>query len=207
VQDDKANRAPAEDAQWFRLASQDVGNATGPDDPWGEYGDSVGVVVPWSPPDHFEGVSADHLLRVQQIIDRGQYRADVQAKEWAGKVVASVLKLSDDAQDKADRAKINALLRTWLSTGALVKVEGKDAKSMPRTFIEVGEWAVQGVSPPSKGEVWNGVEGVEPARPHHTSPPMGEVVGRSCAKVEKQGVETTLADGPREGPSSDPRAR
>lgn len=171
VQDDKANRAPAEDAQWYRLASQNVDNSTGRDDPFGEEGDSVGVVTRWSPPDAFDGVTADHLYRVQQRIETGQWRADVQAKEWVGKAVAEVLDLNPNADAKADRAKINALLRTWIATGALIKVEGKDAKSMPRTFVEVGEWAVQGVAPTSTPEVWNGVEGGEPSSPHHTSSP------------------------------------
>lgn len=178
VQDDKANRAPAEDAQWYRLASQNVDNSSGQDDPFGKEGDSVGVVTRWSPPDAFDGVTADHLYRVQQRIETGQWRADVQAKEWVGKAVAEVLDLSAESEAKADRAKINALLRTWLATGALIKVEGKDAKSMPRTFVEVGEWAVQGVPPTSTPKVWNGVEGGEPSSPHHTSSPMGEVVGK-----------------------------
>ncbi|WP_085810714.1 AAA family ATPase [Sphingomonas sp. TZW2008] len=198
VQDDKANRAPAEDAQWYRLASQNVDNSTGQDDPFGEEGDSVGVVTRWSPPDAFDGVTADHLYRVQQRIETGQWRADVQAKEWVGKAVADVLGLSADSDAKADRAKINALLRTWIATGALIKVDGKDAKSMPRTFVEVGEWAVQGVPPTSTPKVWNGVEGGEPSSPHHTSPPMGEVVGKrglgTAAKVWKPNPALGLQD-------------
>ncbi|MDE0878318.1 MAG: AAA family ATPase [Sphingomonas bacterium] len=178
VQDDKANRAPAEDAQWFRLASQDVDNSTGEDDPFGIHGDSVGVVTRWSPPNAFDGVTPDHLYRVQQQIEGGQWRADVQARDWVGKIVADVMGISADSAAKADRSKINALLRAWISSGALIKVDGKDSKSMPRTFVEVGEWAVQGQAPTSTPKVWNGVEGGEPSSPHHTSPPMGEVVGK-----------------------------
>lgn len=178
VQDDKANRAPAEDAQWFRLASQNVNNCQGPDDPFGDEGDSVGVVTRWTPPDAFDGVTADHLYQVQQRVAASQWRADVQAKEWVGKVVADVIGVSADRDAKADRAKINALLRSWFANGALLKVEGKDGKSMPRTFIEVGEWAVQGIAPASTPKVWKGEEGGGPSSPHHTSPPMGEVVGK-----------------------------
>ncbi|USU09989.1 helicase RepA family protein [Sphingomonadaceae bacterium OTU29MARTA1] len=43
VQDDKSNRAPATKAQWFRIASQDVGNSTGRDDPYEL------LPVPWTP--------------------------------------------------------------------------------------------------------------------------------------------------------------
>ncbi|MDQ2765091.1 MAG: helicase RepA family protein [Pseudomonadota bacterium] len=178
VQDDKANRAPAEDAQWFRLASQTVNNCQGPDDPFGDEGDSVGVVTRWTPPDAFDGVTVDHLYQVQQRVADGQWRADVQAKEWVGKVVADVIGVSGESDAKVDRAKINGLLRSWVANGALVKVEGKDGKSMPRTYVEVGEWAVQGVAPTSTPKVWKGVEGVGPSSPHHTSPPIGEVVGK-----------------------------
>lgn len=177
VQDDKANRAPAEEAQWFRLASQNVDNSTGEDDPFGLEGDSVGVVTRWSPPNAFDGITADDLYQVQQRIDVGQWRADVQARDWVGKAVADVIGISADSEVKADRARINALLRAWIGSGALIKVDGKDSKSMPRTFIEVGEWALQNTPPTSTPKVWNGVDGEDSPVPHHTSPPMGEVVG------------------------------
>ncbi|WP_235524147.1 AAA family ATPase [Sphingomonas sp. Leaf33] len=207
VQDDKANRAPAEDAQWYRLASQNVDNSIGQDDPFGEEGDSVGVVTRWSPPDAFDGVTADHLYRVQQRIETGQWRADVQAKEWVGKAVAEVLDLSAESEAKADRAKINALLRTWLATGALIKVEGKDAKSMPRTFVEVGEWALQGVAPTSTPKVWNGVGGREPSSPHHTSSPMGEVVGKRGSDAPAKVWKSNPALGRTESGEQDNGAR
>lgn len=203
VQDDKANRAPAEDAQWFRLASQNIDNATGEDDPFGHEGDSVGVVTRWTPPDAFDGVTADHLYRVQQRIEGRQWRADVQAKEWVGKAVAEVMGLSAESDAKSDRAKINALLRAWISTGALNKVDGKDAKSMPRTFVEVGEWAVQGVPPTSTPKVWNGVDGGEPSSPHHTSSPMGEVVGKRGSDTAAKVWKSNPALGREDRPESD----
>lgn len=91
VQDDKANRASAEEAQWFRLASQNVANSTGQDDPFGEEGDSVGVVTRWTPPDAFEGITVDHLRRVQQIVAAGEYKAHHAATDWVGNVVAEAL--------------------------------------------------------------------------------------------------------------------
>ena len=44
-----------------------------------------------------------------------------------------------DATNKAHKAKIAALLKTWISTGMLVVVEDEDDKRMKRMFIEVGE--------------------------------------------------------------------
>lgn len=185
VQDDKANRAPAEDAIWFRLASQDVGNSTGPDDPWGEDGDSVGVVVPWTPPDPFDGVSVDHLYRVQVKVAEGEWKESSQASEWVGKAVADVFGLSADAKDKADRSRISALLRTWISNGALVVVERRDSvKRELKKFVEVGEWAIS-APPPSSGAGRGGASGA-PTAPRPTCPPLGAGVGRGGAEASAQ---------------------
>ncbi|MDB5738255.1 MAG: hypothetical protein JWO65_1923, partial [Sphingomonas bacterium] len=55
VQDDKHNRAPAENANWYRMVSVDLGN--GGDGA----GDNIGVVTSWAPTDAFDGISGDHL--------------------------------------------------------------------------------------------------------------------------------------------------
>ncbi|GAA3714378.1 hypothetical protein GCM10022268_23920 [Sphingomonas cynarae] len=192
--DDKNNRAPPSDASdWFQMVSISLGNGVDDD------GDNMGVVIPWSPPDAFENVTADHLYRVQCAVDQAiDVRFDAQAKEWVGKIVANVLNLNPDSDAKGDRAKINALLRTWFANGALIKVEGKDKKSNPRTFVEVGEWALQGVAPTSTGGVRTGVEGGEPTIPHPTFPPIGEGVGKGGSKArnaggENQGGEATAS--------------
>ncbi|RDE06235.1 AAA family ATPase [Sphingomonas aracearum] len=147
--DDKNNRAPPSDASnWFTMASVSLGNDTT------DGGDNMGVVIPWTPPDAFEGVTAADLLAVQRLVDAqvgaARYRADTQAKAWVGKVVAEVLGLNADAAAKADRAKLNSVIGTWFSTGALRKVDGRDGKANDRTFVEVGIWAVQDASPPEK---------------------------------------------------------
>lgn len=170
VQDDKANRAPAEKAEWYRLASVDLGNG-GMDG--AIPGDNIGVVTCWSPPDPLAEVPVDALYRVQCEVSRRsdaeRYRADVQSPAWVGTLVADVMELSAAAKDKADRARINQLLRIWTDNGALVKVEGKDAKANPRTFVEVGHW-VDAVSSPSQSEVRKGGDRWGNDLPHLTSP-------------------------------------
>lgn len=132
VQNGKANLSPPVDkADWYRLESFDLGN--GGD---GQPGDSVGVVTRWTWPDAFDGVTVSDLRRVQTAIAAGHWRESPQAKDWAGHAVAKVLKL--DATSKAHRAKIAGLLKTWISTGALVVVDGVDARREKRSFIEVG---------------------------------------------------------------------
>lgn len=133
VQDDKHNRAPAENADWFRLESVDLGNGGLCE------GDSIGVAVPWRVPDPFEGLTLDHLYRVQQEIDGGNWRADWQSPDWAGVAVGKVLGL--DSSEKVSRRKILQLLRTWTDSKALLTVSGKDKKGNERKFIEVGKWA------------------------------------------------------------------
>ncbi len=132
LQNGKANLSPASDkADWYQLESFDLGN--GGD---GQPSDSVAVVTRWAWPNAFDGVTASDLRAVQAAIAAGRWRESPQAKDWAGHAVASVLKL--DATNKAHKAKIAGLLKTWISTGMLIVVEGKDARHETRSFIEVG---------------------------------------------------------------------
>ena len=198
VQDDKANRAPAEEALWFRLASQDVGNSNGPDDPYGQEGDSVGVVTRWTPPDPFEGVSADHLYQVQMKVAEGEWKESSQAKNWVGRVVADIFGISADPTAKADRARINALLRTWFANGALVVVEQRDSERREsKKFVEVGTWSIEGAQP-AKGWAGQGCAGGAPTAPRPTCPPLGAGVGRG-------GTETSTKVGQNRGGASPPR--
>ena len=133
----KGNLAPPEKAEWFHLRSVPLGNGT-PGIPFDD-GDQVAVATSWTWPDAMESVTVRDLLSVQKAVSDGQWRADVQATEWVGRVVAAVLRL--DADDKTDRAKINGMLKVWLGSGALKKVQGVDEKRRPRMFVEVGTWA------------------------------------------------------------------
>jgi AAA domain len=193
VQDDKSNRAPAANAEWFRIASQDVGNSTGPDDPYGDHGDNVGVVIRWTPPDAFEGLTADHLLRVQRRIDGGSWKESVQAKDWVGHAVADALGLDASKNDNSDRKRIGRLIRTWIANGALVVVNRRDpVKREDKPFVEVGEWADQACAPLSRGGAVEVGQGGAPQAPRPTSPPLGEVGGaggaKACVKVGQGGA-------------------
>jgi hypothetical protein len=130
--DTDGNLAPSSATEWFHLASQGLGNGSGghPDDQ-----DYVGVATTWKWPDAFEGVTVSDLRRVQAAIAEGRWRENSQAKDWAGIAVARVLKL--DPTNKAHKARIAALLKTWIANGMLVVTEGIDAKREKRSFIEV----------------------------------------------------------------------
>lgn len=132
VGDDKHNRAPAEKADWFFLASVSLGN--GPNG-----GDSVGVAIPAKLPDPFEDITLDHLRAVQAKVGSGGWRADVQAADWVGKAVAEVVGL--DVGKASDKAKAKALIKTWIGNNALRVVERKNEKRVVKSYVEVGEAA------------------------------------------------------------------
>lgn len=135
VENGKANLAPpSKGANWYQIVSVDLGNAAD-----GQVSDSVGAVRCWSWPDPFDGVSTSDLLAVQDKIAAGQWRADVQATEWAGRAVAEVLSL--DLDDKANKRKVKGLLATWVETGALRRVMAADKTRQNRPMIVVGAWA------------------------------------------------------------------
>ena len=117
----KANLAPpSEKAAWHNLASVPLGNG----DRATSDGDIVGVVTAWEWPNAFEGVTATDLRAVQAEVRNGRWRENSQANDWVGIAVAKVLKL--DPKDKAAKAKIRALMKTWIENGMFAVVTGLD---------------------------------------------------------------------------------
>lgn len=126
VQNDKANLAPPEGADWYRMNNVDLPN-----------GDSVGVAAPWQWPDPFDGLTTWHLKEVQRRVDLEDWRIDVRAKDaWVGNLVAQVLDW--DVEKKAGRIK--DILRQWFATDMLREVERADQHRKVRKFVEVGQW-------------------------------------------------------------------
>lgn len=150
ISDDKHNRAPAEKADWYRLESIDLGNGAN-----GYPGDNIAVAVPWTLPDAFDGIKESDLYAVQWLIAKGNYRADAQAHEWAGKAVARALGLHPEK----DKYRIKSLLKTWRNNGALVTEMRKEPKtSKQKPHLAVGEWATPSPLPfhlvEGGGEKW-----------------------------------------------------
>ena len=126
VENDKANMAPpAEHADWYRLVSVALPN-----------GDNVGVATKWAWPDAFDNVTVADLRKAQAAIAEGRWRENPQAKDWVGIAIAKVLSL--DPTNKGHKAKIIAMLKTWIANGMFVIVEGLDEQRRKRSFIEVG---------------------------------------------------------------------
>ncbi len=125
TQNDKANLAPPEAADWHRMNNVDLDN-----------GDSVGVACSWQWPDSFDGVTSTHLKQVQSRVAEGRWRKDVQAKNWVGKVIAEVC----DLDPKKDRPRIKDILKAWVETDMLREVEDEDEYRNSKIFVEVGTW-------------------------------------------------------------------
>ena len=102
--------------------------------------DYVGVVIAWEWPDAFDGVAVADLRKAQgAVATGGPWRESPQAKDWVGYAIAKALGL--DASSKTGKAKVLAILKTWITNGMFVVVEGLDDNRQKRSFIEVGEAA------------------------------------------------------------------
>ncbi len=133
--DDKNNRAPAaETSDWFRMESVDLPNGENGD----LTGDSVGVVMPWTPPTAkaVAKIEEGEVVAIQKAIANGEWREHPSADLWAGKPIARALGLN--LEDDAQRARMKGILEARLRSGVLRTEQRKDSKSMLRSWIVVG---------------------------------------------------------------------
>ncbi len=116
----EANLAPpsADVNRWFQKVSVPIPN-----------GHNVGVLEPWQWPDAFANVTREDACRVQAALREMEDeppRLNTQSAQWVGHVVARVLSI--DADDKAARNRIGAMVKTWIRTGVLEVVEIRDVR-------------------------------------------------------------------------------
>lgn len=121
----KANMAPPEAARWLQHASEIL--------PCGEL---VGVAVPWKFPDAFAGMTGADVFKVRELARTGAHRSDPRSPEWFGNPVADMLGI--DVGEKAGRARVNTLVKTWLKNKVLDVETRDDAQRKPREFIVPG---------------------------------------------------------------------
>ncbi|WP_203309626.1 AAA family ATPase [Sphingomonas beigongshangi] len=179
VYDDKNNRAPPSDkSDWFTMASVSLGNGVN------DEGDNMGVVLPWSPPDAFEGISVDHLRQVQAAIAAGEYKHHHSAADWAGNIIADVLGLN--INDKVDRARVLRMLGTWIENDVLRVEERRDANRQMKKFVVVGRGADDHSATPAKGVASQGVAAEPSSATLHPAPFRGAGV----AVADSEGGKT-----------------
>ena len=92
----------------------------------------------WEWPDPLDGVTGKDFEQAAVYIRAGKWKDSSQAKDWVGIPIARALHL--DIDDKADQAKIIGLLKIWIASGALIKVQRMDEEQRKtKMFIEVAE--------------------------------------------------------------------
>jgi hypothetical protein len=107
-------------------------------------GEWIGVCVPFKLPDAFDGVSAKDAKKAQQIVadahSNGEpLRESSQASNWVGIPIADMLDI--DITEKAGKAKISSIIKTWIKTNVLATEKVFDAKKgRELPVVIVGEW-------------------------------------------------------------------
>jgi hypothetical protein len=134
VSNDKANRAPAGVADWFRLTSVRLANGGA------DGGDDIGVIERWTPPDAaVTALEYDEVVRakVQAVIGVRAWRVHPSAKNWAGHAVAEII--DADLTIPSDKQRVKFLLADMCAKRQLQTAKGLDANRHQRDFVEIGE--------------------------------------------------------------------
>jgi hypothetical protein len=134
VDDGKANLAPPAAAAVYRkMEGVKIDN-----------GEWIGVCVPYTLPDAFDGVSGKDAKAVQRLVadahtDGEPLRESSQSPKWVGVPVADLLGI--DITEKKGRAKVSSIIKTWMRTNVLATEKVFDKKKGRETsVIIVGEW-------------------------------------------------------------------
>lgn len=134
VDDGKANLAPPAAAAVYRkMEGIKIDN-----------GEWIGVCIPYKLPDAFDGISAKDAKAAQRIVadahtDGEPLRESSQSPRWVGLPIADMLGI--DITEKKGKAKVAAIIRTWIKSNVLAteKVfDQKKGRDVP--VIVVGEW-------------------------------------------------------------------
>lgn len=129
----ESNLAPpsSDRNQWFEKTGVEIGN-----------GAAYPTIRKWIWPEVFAGVTVNHACRVRAMIAEKAAndeppRENVQAQNWAGRIVAEAIGL--DLGKTSDKARVKSILRTWTETGVLrVEVLPFGKKSKTAKFVLPG---------------------------------------------------------------------
>jgi hypothetical protein len=146
--DDKNNRAPAAGSRdWFYMESVPLGNGGM------AAGDEIQVMVPWQPPVEVAAMSDEELDRAQRVVSQGEFKANEQAKDWAGLAVAEALGL--DMAATGTKLRVKAMLRQATRDGHFQIIHRRDKTGNKRPYLVVGKWRKE-PSPQPAGVVGSG---------------------------------------------------
>ena len=90
----------------------------------------------WAPPNPLDGVTGDHFELAAKEIRSGNWKENVQAKDWVGRPIAKGLDLNLNI--RADKAKVRGLIDAWVKAGSLAVIEDTDPESRKKKkFVRV----------------------------------------------------------------------
>ena len=134
VDDAKANLAPPASAAVYRqMIGVQIAN-----------GEWVGVCVPYKLPDAFDGVSGKDARAIQRIVGNAleegdPFRESSQSQRWVGVAIGDLIGV--DVTDKAGRAKVVSITKTWIKTNVLAVERITDTKKGREVAVIVpGTW-------------------------------------------------------------------
>lgn len=134
VDDGKANLAPPAAAAVYRkMEGVKIDN-----------GEWIGVCIPYILPDAFDGISAKDAKAAQRIVagahtDGEPLRESQQSKKWVGVPIADMLGI--DITEKKGKAKVAAILKTWIKSNVLAVERITDPRQAREVaVVVVGEW-------------------------------------------------------------------
>jgi hypothetical protein len=148
IENGKNNPGPIGKAHWVRIETENLPN-----------GDEVACSTLWKPPNPFDGVTVSDLEVVQKAVQGGAFRTDSQSPQWLGWWMAENLpglniktRHSDRPRDKAEVARLNSILKTWLKNKVLAIEKRQDDKRRLRKFFIVGQPAEPAAEPSTSGD-------------------------------------------------------
>jgi RecA-family ATPase len=134
VDDGKANLAPPANAALYRkMEGVKIDN-----------GEWIGVCVPYTLPDAFDGISAKDAKAAQKIVADAHtndepLRESQQSKKWVGVPIADMLGI--DITEKKGKAKVSSIIKTWIKTNVLAVERITDPRQAREVaVVVVGEW-------------------------------------------------------------------
>lgn len=135
----KSNLTPlSHRLDWRKLESVPLGNGRGLTKPQ----DHAPVVTEWRWPsaeDIAQDVTAEQLEHIKTLIDNGDYKANEQAKDWAGMAVAFALSM--DIDEAATKKHVKRLLKVWIKDGVFATAQLHDHITRKvKPFLKSAEW-------------------------------------------------------------------
>jgi hypothetical protein len=119
---------PFDQVKWFELRNIMIDNG-------GHlFGDEVGAVKSWTHPGVADNLTEDKIAEIKAAVAAGNWREDIRAAMWVGKLIGQILGITS-------REKIKATVDRLFETGVLKTVPGLDERRNERMFVAVGDLA------------------------------------------------------------------